>query len=415
MRRGGFGGALLVQSSGTIISQLIPIIVAPLLTRLFTPVDFGLYGTVVSISALLAIVITLRVDHGVMVATSDGEARQTAILSLILALGGALLFAILATIFLIVWDMLDERQVLIWVVFSPLIGLFGAAMRPLTLYNNRLKNFALVSKARVLQAICVALTSVVLGYLASHSYGLIIALLVGNLLYVAILGKALWPPVAINIATSLALLAANGKFIRFSMPADLVNTLSARFPFIIFPALFGFEQSGYLALAYRVVATPARFAGTAIGEVFYSYAAREYERSGSCWHLARNVALLLSALGLVGFSALFVLAPPLFTFAFGAEWRPAASFTQILVPMLLIGFVVSPLSVVFYIAGRQKEDFIWQLAFLAATTLSCFVGLWAGGAAGSLIAFSGAGSTLYLVYFVMIRRYARRVETRNLG
>lgn len=67
---------LLVQSSGTVLSQLVPIIASPLLTRIYAPADFGLYGVVVSIATLLAIFITLRVDHGIIVSPSDDEAKK---------------------------------------------------------------------------------------------------------------------------------------------------------------------------------------------------------------------------------------------------------------------------------------------------------------------------------------------------
>src|SRR5690606_12282799 len=103
-----------------------------------------------------------------------------------------------------------------------------------TLFSNRLKAFRLVSKARILQAACVALVSLLLGYLALQSYGLVISMIVGYLLYVAVLAPALWPPVRLNWQDVLCILRANGRFVRFSFPADLVNTLSWRIPFIAF-------------------------------------------------------------------------------------------------------------------------------------------------------------------------------------
>lgn len=411
-RRGGFGSDLLVQSSGTILSQIIPILIAPLLTRLFTPVDFGLYGTVVSISTLLAILITLRVDHGVMVAETDEQAKATAIFALILALAGSFAFAIGATAILAALGLLDRSHLIIWGLFTPLAAFSSAAVRTTTLYSNRLKDFKAVSRARIFQAISTALLSVTLGYFAPQSHGLILSLVLGNLFYGAQLTRAIWPPIAISRDTALDIMRANSKFIRFSLPGALVNTLSSRLPFLIFPALYGLEQTGLLTLAYRVIATPARFAGTAIGEVFYSHAARQYQQTGTCWPLVRKVALLLSALGLVGFGLLFILAEPLFTIAFGAEWVPAATFTQILTPMLLIGFVVSPVSTVLYVAAKQREDLFWQLAFLTGTGIACFIGVWSGGAATSLMAFSAIGSVLYLVYFALIRKYARGREAR---
>lgn len=407
-RRNGFGADLLVQSSGTILSQIIPILIAPLLTRLFSPVDFGLYGTIVSISTLLAIFITLRVDHGVMVAESEESAKTTATLALILALAGSLAFALGAIVILVAFGISDQFHFAVWSLFTPLSAFSSAALRTVTLYNNRIKNFKGVSRARILQAFCTAFLSLALGYAAPESYGLIVSLIVGNLLYMMLLMRPLWPVTAIGRSVASKIVRSNSKFIYFSLPADLVNTLSSRLPFIIFPALFGLEQTGFLALAYRVIATPARFAGTAIGEVFYSHAARQFQQTGSCWRLVRNVAVLLAIIGIAGFSILFFLAQPLFKIVFGAQWLPAATFTQILTPMLLISFVVSPLSAVFYIAARQKEDLLWQIAFLFGTGAACFFGLWSGAAAGSLMAFSCVGSVLYLIYFLLVRRYARR-------
>lgn len=405
-RRGAFANHLFVQSTGTIVSQLIPVAIAPILTRLFSPVDFGLYGTVVSVSALLAIFTTLRIDHGIMVAPTDNEARQIAQLALTLAAIGSLAFSILSLAVLAIAGLFDTGHVLVWAIYSPLAGMLAADLRILTLYANRLQRFKIVSRTRILQAIVVAVASLAFGYFAFRPDGLVLALLVGNLFVVVMLIGPLWPPVRPTLPQSIALFRTNSNFIRYSLPADLVNTLSSRLPFILFPLFFGLEQTGYLALAYRVIATPSRFIGSAIGEVYYSHAARDYETTGSCWPSGRKVASLLVAIGVPGFLLLFLIAEPLFVFVFGEAWRPAATMTQILVPMLLISFVVSPLSGVFYIAGRQKEDMMWQIAFLAATSIACFVGVIAGGVTASLIAFSAAGSVLYLIYFALIRRYA---------
>jgi len=396
---------LLVQSSGTVLSQLVIIAVSPLLTRLYTPENFGLFGTVFAAGALLAICVTLRVDHGIIVAPSDEEAKKVAVVSLWLALGGAAIFSVAAVAAIVLIGRFNWTIVLTWAGFVPATALLIATTRTLTLFNNRLKYFDLVAKARFAQSMGGAVASVVLGLVPFREYGLITALLIGNLLYVVMLGGRLYPVTPVNVATSLSIVKANAKFIRFSLPADLINTLAARIPFIVFPVLYGLEQTGYLALAYRVVAMPAKFVGTAIGEVFYSHAARDYERTGNCLSSARNVAVILGGIGLIGFAILFVTAEPLFAFAFGEEWRPAAIFTQILTPMLFVSFVVSPLSVVFYIASRQKDDFLWQIVFLVATTAASFAGLLMGGMAGSLMAISAVGLLMYLVYLKMIWRW----------
>ena len=51
---------LVTLMSGVAIAQAIPILCSPILTRLFTPDDFGLYANFMAIAAFLIIVITRK-------------------------------------------------------------------------------------------------------------------------------------------------------------------------------------------------------------------------------------------------------------------------------------------------------------------------------------------------------------------
>lgn len=401
---------MLVQALGTSMSQIILVAVSPILTRLFGPEEFGIYGLVLSISTLVAILVTLRVDHGIIVAPSDEQAKSVAILALSMGFAGSILGSLAGTAYALLIHGIEHAHLLVWSVFGPAVSFLTAANRTLTLYNNRLKRFSLVSSARLAQSVLFAASAIAIGLLSFTTYGLIYGLLIGNLVFVLMLARNLLPLHRVGKSEAAGILKSNRDFIRFSLPADLVNTLASRMPVILFPVFFGLQETGFLSLAYQVIATPSRFVGKAIGEVFYSHAAREYETSGTCWQSARKVAWILILLGVPGFTILLLFAEPLFGLVFGEEWTLSARYTQILTPMLLINFVVSPLSVVFYITGRQRDDFLWQICFLAATSLSCCVGIWLGGAIGSLMALSASGSLLYLVYFVFIRRFAKGVS-----
>lgn len=406
-RLGAFQLHMLVQTLGTSLSQIILVLASPILTRLFGPEEFGIYGLVFSISTLLAIVITFRVDHGIIIAPSDKQAKDVAILALFLGLIGTVICSVAGLAVAVALYGMDGTHLLVWALFGPAVGFLTAANRTLTLYSNRLKHFSLVSYARLAQSLTFAVGASAIGYLSFNTYGLIYGLLIGNLVFVLMLGRNLLPLHRIGRFHALEIIRSNRNFIKFSLPADLVNTLASRMPFVLFPIFFGLQETGFLSLAYQVIATPSRFVGKAIGEVFYSHAAREYEKSGTCWGSAKKVAWILALLGVPGFTFLFVFAEPLFTLVFGSQWTDSAHYTRILAPMLVINFVVSPLSVVFYITGRQKDDFLWQIALLGATSLACCVGIWVGGAAGSLTALSASGSVLYLIYFAFIRRFAK--------
>ena len=98
------------------------------------------------------------------------------------------------------------------------------------------------------------------------------------------------------------------------------------------------------------------------------------------------------------------MADRVFVVAFGEPWRRAGTIAVWLVPMFAMRFVASPLSYVFYIAGKQHVDLIWQCALLSVT-------LWAFLSAANFkeaVLFYSAGyAALYVVYALMSYRFSR--------
>ncbi|TSA51928.1 MAG: hypothetical protein D4R43_00025 [Sphingobacteriales bacterium] len=56
---------------GTLVSQLITIAISPVLSRLFSPAEFGLYSIFINIAATTAVVSTFRYEYAVMLPQKD--------------------------------------------------------------------------------------------------------------------------------------------------------------------------------------------------------------------------------------------------------------------------------------------------------------------------------------------------------
>ena len=95
---------------------------------------------------------------------------------------------------------------------------------------------------------------------------------------------------------------------------------------------------------------------------------------------------------------LFLYSPPLFAWVFGENWRAAGELASILAPLCFLNFIASPLSYVFFVAGKQKMDLCWQVA-LFIMTVSAFS---APGTLHESVARYAIGySLLYVVYLCM--------------
>jgi O-antigen/teichoic acid export membrane protein len=141
--------------------------------------------------------------------------------------------------------------------------------------------------------------------------------------------------------------------------------------------------------------------------VFKRQSVHEFQTLGNCAGAFRSTFKGLVILG--GGPALLILAfaPSLCAWVFGEPWREAGDFARILAPLYFLNFVASPLSYVFFVAGKQKVEFIWQIA-LFITTISIFIApitlkqvLWN---------YTICYSLLYVIYLSLSYRFAKNEQ-----
>src|ERR1700722_11536848 len=101
--------------SGSTIAQIVPALVAPLVTRLYRPTDFGTFAFVLAVFGVLAPVACMRYELAIMLPEDDARATQVTSLCLILALIIAVLSCVLPAA---AWLLIPGPRVRI---YSPLL------------------------------------------------------------------------------------------------------------------------------------------------------------------------------------------------------------------------------------------------------------------------------------------------------
>ena len=76
-------------------------------------------------------------------------------------------------------------------------------------------------------------------------------------------------------------LISNLDFPKYSLPASIINILSAQSPIIILKILFGEATAGIYALVNRVMGAPSQLIAGATGEVYRQKASDEYNKNGN--------------------------------------------------------------------------------------------------------------------------------------
>ena len=116
---------------------------------------------------------------------------------------------------------------------------------------------------------------------------------------------------------------------------------------------------------------------------------------------------MLILLGIGPSIVLFFFSPTLFAWIFGDAWREAGIVAQILAPLYFLNFIASPLSYVFFVAGKQKIELAWQIALFAMTS---GVFLAPGNLHQSVLRYAIGYSALYLIYLHMSYQCAQNQQ-----
>lgn len=84
LKKGSFAVNVATLSTGTVISQIIVVAVSPLLTRLYSSSDFGVYALYLAIASVVTVIATGRYELAIVLPKADEDAAHLILLSLII-------------------------------------------------------------------------------------------------------------------------------------------------------------------------------------------------------------------------------------------------------------------------------------------------------------------------------------------
>lgn len=366
------GRKVSILLSGSVFAQALPILAAPLLTRLYTPESFGQFGMFTAMATILAALVNLKYDHAVLLAKRPATALHLMVVCLAVSGGLALSLALLALAAPATWmQALGFHQDRFFAACLPLSFMLAALMQSLCSLFFRYEQFSAVAKARVAQALTTTSLCLALGALLPTGGALVVATLTGQCVGVAAL-VALRPrhqPLRVPLRTRLLWACARRyrRFPMFTAPSDLLNALGANMPVLFIGSIFGMAPAGAFAMAQRTLGTPLMLVGSAFSDTYRQSAARSIMTEGSYWHIASRTIRILGLMAVLPACVCLAFADDLFPLIFGDKWALSGAMIQVLGFMYFLRFVVSPLSYNYYLAERHSEDLVLQCASFAST------------------------------------------------
>lgn len=383
------------------IGQLLLILASPILTRLFSPAEFGTYTLFTAAVTIITIVSSLRYELAIPLSRSHSASAHVMSIAF-----GALVFCTLATgaASLLFREKAQQifdigTELFFWLL--PLAVLLAGTQQILSNWAIRHQRFGIVTRSRLSQSFVAVATQLGTGAL-QNSNGLLTGQTVGYLAGSIGLGLKLVPEFAahrhrISSRRLRTFAMRYRRFPLYSTWSGLSTSIGIYAPVIILTAAFGPAIAGLYGLATRVLQMPMVVLGSALSQVFFSHVARE----SSVSERATLIASVFQKLLRIGSGPLMViafLAPDVFALIFGVGWYDAGLYARWLAPLSLLVFIASPLSVMPSVLEQQRAELVFQALLLAVRIGALIVGIVLNSPVLAVATFSAASCLWWIVY-----------------
>ena len=399
-----FARRVIVLAAGTVVGQLVVFLASPILTRLYSPQDFGVFAVYASLLSVLSVVAAMRYELAIPLPGDEQDA------SALVGLGLAVCVSMGVVMEVAVWFGADRLMQVVNVPgLRPHLWLLPIAVTLVGAYQTfnywavRRGAFSRIARTKLMQDLASVSVQLALGAFGVGPLGLLVGDIAGRIAGLSVLSREGWRAFwCVSVRDIRDVATRYKRFPLLSVWAAMLNVVSLQLPVLLLARFFGTYVAGHYALSYRVLGLPAMLVGQAVGQVFFSAAAFLKNDSAALGRLTERTAISLFYVGLPVFTALLFNGRRVFAFLFGQEWATAGVYAQIMAPWFFLWIVSSPLSQLLTV----RE---WQGASLGFTVIELtlrFVSVYVGAILGhpwlsiALLAISGvAVSTAAILWF----------------
>ncbi|HDJ5465047.1 TPA: type 8 capsular polysaccharide synthesis protein Cap8K [Staphylococcus aureus] len=400
---------LMILSSG--IAQVILIITTPIITRLYSPTEFGEFTIFSNIAMILIPIINARYDLLIVNTKND---RSANILSQISFLISLLILLILIPIFAIsAWlypnFILDFIFIIIMLFLVSLTNIF-------TNYLNKERKYKVLSLINVFRAGSMALLQIIFGLLALGSLGLIIGF---SLSYIAgiTLGYKTFKKhfnIVRDKEETKALFLENKNQLVYSTPSILLNSLSFSVVVFFIGILYTNTEVGIYGMAIRVLGIPVTIISLGLSKIFMQQANDYYIEYGNFRNLLLKFSSILIIVSIILYVPLYLFSEELVNILLGHSWVDAITVIKIVIPLFVIRLIVSTVSLSVIVLQKQQLELILQALFLIGTTATFVISKMLNLTFLNFVSINTVVLIVsYMIFFIALYYFAKNKQFKN--
>ena len=358
--------------AGTLIGQALVFVLAPFITRLFTPEDFTLLEQYTMIITVLSVVVTGKYEFAIMHPKEQNDARHIAGLALKVAFYSCVVLAILILFLakdISYWLMNESIAIYLWTI--PIVLFFTAVFNVFNYWFSRLKQYKIAANSKVLSAVSSEPIKIATGFGGWGPSGLIFSTVIGS---IAAGTYAFWkflksePGGLKNLSAERmkALAVLHKDYPMFSIWGSILNRLAQWAHVGIFTLYYGLVAVGFMALCRRIFMAPLNVVSNSYSQVFFQRISEiEDPKELRALYYKVLIRFLIAAAGMI--FIVQMLPANTMGFIFGEAWGNSFMYLKYLIFWFALNFVTSSLAFITYRIKMQRVGlFLDALHFVLA-------------------------------------------------
>jgi O-antigen/teichoic acid export membrane protein len=367
-------------ATGTTFAQIVSIVTAPILYRIYDKEDYGTIGLYLALVGVVSVFSTMQYNHAILLEKEDENAKVVMWLNRIVNT----IVALISLIIVIFFDdsigiMLGNEKITKWLFLFPISIFFIGQGQILSVWANRKKKYRVLTFNSIFTSLSVPIVSISIGIFNNGPFGLFMGLLVSHTLPSIILLILLTrqDDLGLNYLKFYQIkifIKRYKKFAILSLPTEFMGTLTKQLPVYFLTYFSGPSAVGLYGLAIKMISIPIQFVGGAISKVFRQRASEDFNKEGhfQSIYLKTLKSLFLVSIPMVVIVIIF--GKKIFSFVFGEEWADSGTIAQIMIIMFALRLISSPLSYTYFIREKLLEDFIINFYVLISSSLIFYFG-----------------------------------------
>lgn len=338
-------------SSGALLASILSFLLSPILTRIYSPENFGLGESVNVYAALLSVIFTMRLDTAFVVASDQNEKNQlfTTILF------SNLIFSVIAFVCFLLFS---PNEFIYYYLAIPVLAIITSVYESGIWILNSHNKYSLMAKYKVLLILSIVLFKIAFGHIYDGVWSILIATFIAKILVTSSLFFKLVTVkmISVNFEISVirGIIAKYSNIIKNVLPVSVLGLGRESLLNVLILSFWGSSYVGLYILGVKLLSLPVNILGNSISNVIYQQASEfKKEKKGLNKIYVKFSNICIFVLGLFIFGN--IICPYIIPILFGKNWSNVSSIILSLSPLYFSQFIFATIEKLAIIEGIEKK------------------------------------------------------------